>query len=55
MSGEFKVMHFTSSSNLLSDFPNEKYMFKKKKKIHVKKRATFRPVFYPLKMTRFDP
>ena len=26
ISGEFKVMHFTSS-NLLHDFPNDKYMF----------------------------
>ena len=36
ISGEFKVMHFTSS-NLLHDFPNGKYMLfsllKKKKKI----------------------
>ena len=37
MSGEFKVMYFTSS-NLLRDFSNGKYMLfsLKKKKIHVK-------------------
>ena len=54
-------MYFTSS-NLLHDFPNNKYMFSshKKKKNHAKNTGQPdlqpnlpEPVFNPLKMTRF--
>ena len=46
ISGEFKVKHFTSS-NLLHDFPNDKYMLfsllKKKKKKSCEKYGSIQP------------
>ena len=68
ISGEFKIMHFTSS-NLLHNFSNGKYMLfsLKKKKIYVKNVGQPdpvwpnlqpnlpEPIFNPLKMIGFWP